>query len=185
MGRLNYTTDCHAKDGYPMPFPDIRTQTAESGMRGLAAVRSVFRNNRQVSIKRDPSRVIEMTFGNPSTSLLQTRIHSVTLEPLARYNPTMALDAIGETKEVKVAMHKGGLEFPLIVTDMWVVTPEKGRPHLPAKLEDITVERALDLIAKTFRGVATFGICGQAGDKRLVSMDFLFLEGRIETNAEH
>lgn len=168
-----------------MPFPDIRTLAAETGKTDLAAVRSVFRNNDQVSVRRDRWGIIEMTFGNPPRSILETRIHSMTLEPLARYNAIMVIGAIEDTQEVKAAMRRAGFEFPLTVTDMYVVTPEKGRPHLPAKLENITVERALDLIAKTFRGVATYGVCGQAGHKRLVSMDFLFLKGRIETNREH
>jgi hypothetical protein len=168
-----------------MPFPDFKTQAPEPRTTDLAAIRSVFKNSNKISIKRDRLGVVELTFGNVTTSVLQTRINSVALEPLARYNPTMALDAIGETEEVKAAMRKAKLEFPLAVTDMFVVTPEKGRPHLPAKLDDITVEQVLDLIAKTFKGISTYGVCEGEGNRRLLSMDFLFLENRVKGNSQH
>jgi hypothetical protein len=183
-GRLNYMADCSGKDGYPLPFPKISAQSAEPGKSGLAAVRSIFRSNDQISIRRNHSGIIEISFGNPPTSLLQTRVHSVMLEPLAQYNPIMVIGAIGDTSEFRAAMKREGFEFPLTVTDMYLVTPEKGRPHLPAKLEDITVGQVLDLIAETFRGVATYAVCGEAGGKRLVSMDFLFLENRVDIDGE-
>ncbi len=40
------------------------------------------------------------------------------------------------------------VEFPVIVADMNVITPEKGLPHLPRTLKNITVEQAFDVLPK-------------------------------------
>ncbi len=175
IARLNYATTCYAKDGSPMPFPKITAQAAEPGTMGLAAIESVFRGDNRVLVKARAG-MVDITVGDLPRGILETRIHFVRFERIEQYNPTMAINAIESTVEVKLAMRQGGYEFPVVISDMLVVTPEEGRPHLPRSLRELTVEQALDLIAKTFGGIPTYGVCGQSGTRRLVYLGFIFKE---------
>ena len=172
IGRLYYTTVCHAKDGYPIPFPSVKAQMAANGETGLAAVRSVFRNNKEVVVTRNRSGLVQITIGKPPSAILQTKIHSLTFEPYDQYNPIMAIGAILSTDEFKTAMRTLGLDLPLIIADMNILEPAKGLPHLPALLKDLTVDQAFDLIAKTFGGVVSYGTCAGAGGEHLIYINF-------------
>jgi hypothetical protein len=173
IARLNYATTCYAKDGSPMPFPKIKTQAAEPGKMGLAVIESVFRGDSRVFVKARAG-MVEITVGDLPREILETRIHSVRFERIEQYNPTMAINAIESTVEVKLAMRQGGYEFPVVISDMLVVTPEEGRPHLPQSLRELTLGQALDLIAKTFGGISTYGVCSQSETRRLVYLGFIY-----------
>jgi hypothetical protein len=46
-------------------------------------------------------------------------------------------------------------------------------PHLPASMKDLTMDRALDAVAKTFGGIVIYETCEERSGKRLVSLDFV------------
>lgn len=180
IGRISYTTSCY-KNGQPVPFPELRVRPAANGEKGLAAVRSVFRDDKNVAVVQDRSGMVRITIGKPASAILQTKIRSLALKPLDRYNPGLAIVAIEKAKEVQVAMEKLGLQPPeVVVLDMNVAEPAKGLPHLPATLADITVDQALDLVAKTFGGIAYYGVCADRNGKQLFSMDYFGVAGTEE-----
>jgi hypothetical protein len=51
-------------------------------------------------------------------------------------------------------------------------------PHLSASMKDLTMDRALDAVAKTFGGIVIYETCEERSGKRLVSLDFVQVANR-------
>ena len=71
-----------------------------------------------------------------------------------------AITAILKTKEFEAALRKLGLAEPLVIFGAGVMQPDDRFPHLPRSIKSMTIDEALDLIAKTFHGVVFYGACG-------------------------
>ena len=174
-GRIYYSTACKTKDGESLPFPRVEVRQLSKETTGVVAVREIFENDKHVMVSEDRSGMIRVTIGQPVSALLQTRIHSLTLKPHERYNAPLAISAIENTTEVEVAERKLGFDHPNIVFGGGIALPEKGvrLPHLPASMKDLTMDRALDAVAKTFGGIVIYETCEERSGKRLVSLDFV------------
>jgi len=172
-GRLSYLAPCYGNDGDPVPFPTVNVQVPTKGKTGLAAVREMFKNDKEVLVTEQRSGVINVMIGKAPAEVLQTRISLVTLKPLEQYNAVLAITAITKTKEVAAVMRKLRLEEPLVIAGLGIVEPEKGLPHLPPSMKDITVDQALDLVAKTFKGIVFYGACVDPSGERLYFVDFV------------
>jgi len=87
----------------------------------------------------------------------------------------LAISAIENTTEVEVAECKLGFDHPNIVFGGGIALPEQGvrLPHLPASMKDLTMDRVLDAVAKSFGGVVIYETCEERSGKRLVSLDFV------------
>jgi hypothetical protein len=173
-GRIYYSTACKTKDGETLPFPRVEVRTPSKGTTGLVAVREIFENDKHVMVSEDRSGMIRVTIGQLASALLQTRIHSLTLKPHERYNAQLAISAIENTTEVEVAERKLGFDHPNIVFGGGIALPEKGvrLPHLPASMKDLTMDQALDAVARTF-GIVIYETCAERSGKHLVSLDFV------------
>jgi hypothetical protein len=174
VARINYVTACAAK-GKPLPFPIVEVQPASKEALGLAAVRDIFGKDKGVSVSETPSGIIRVTIGQPIASILQTKIRSLSLDREQQYNAVPTIIAILECKEVEGAMRQLGFERPLTVAHMGIALPEKDGPplpHLPARMTNLTVDQALDLIAKAFGGIVIYKECANANGKRLFSLEF-------------
>ncbi len=174
-GRLYYSTACAAKDGTPLPFPEVQVRPSSKGMTGLAAVRDIFKNDNHVKVSQSGSGMIRVRIGHPAISLLQTRISSVSFKPEEQYNGELAIWAIMNSSDVAKAMRQLGWEQPETIFGGSINAPEEGTnlPHLPASLKNVTMDQALDVIAKTFGGIAVYETCVDPSGKRLVSLDFV------------
>jgi len=144
-------------------------------MTGLVAVREIFKNDKHVMVSEDRSGMIRVTIGQPVSALLQTRIHSLTLKLHEQYNAMLAIFAILNSKNVETAMDQLGFDQPNIVFGGGIALPEKGGrlPHLPASMKDLTMDQALDAVARTFGGVVIYETCAERSGTRLVSLDFV------------
>lgn len=172
-GRIYYSTVCSANDNTALPFPHVDVGPPSKDKRDLAAVREIFKNKKEVIVTEDLSRMIRISIGKPSSAILQTRIHSLTLTPDQQYNPGLAVIAFETAREVKSAERELGFAHPLTLLDMNVSEPEKGKPHLPTSVKDITLDQALDLIAKTFGGIVMYGTCAHSKGERLYTLDYV------------
>ena len=173
--RIYYSTACKTKDGESLPFPRVEVRPPLKETRGLVAVREIFKNDKRVMVSEDRSGMIRITIGQPASALLQTRIHLVTLKLHEQYNAILAIFAIENTTEVEVAERKLGFDHPNIVFGGGINLPEKGVrfPHRPASMKDLTMDRALDAVARTFGGIVVHETCAERSGKRLVSLDFV------------
>jgi hypothetical protein len=179
--RLYYRADCHVTNDFiheaPIPFPLIKVQPPSIGKTGLAAMREIFQNDERVAVTEDGEGIIRIRIGEVPTKILETKLSLVALKPTDQYNPDEALGTIIKTKEMGSAMHS--LRISTAPTLAGAVTePMKELPHLPASIRNVTAEKAIDLVAKTWagEGIVVYGICAEPEEKNgdtLFSLDYL------------
>lgn len=159
--RLYYRADCQRAKSRspdsPVPFPSVSVETPSKGETGLAAARHIFRSARNVVIKEDPGRIIRIWIGNVPTAILRTRISLVKLDKHARNTKLGAVEAILNTKEVQAAMETLGVGTPSYVSSEMAITPS---PY-PSKMKNVTLDQALDVIAKAWDGILIYGACAK------------------------
>lgn len=177
-GRIYYSTACAAEDGTALPFPRAEVRPPSKETIGLAAVREIFQNDKNVAVSQDGYGLLTMirvTIGQPPSALLQTKIPSISLKEHEQYNPEFAIAAIVNSKEIEAAMRRLGFEEPRTAFNIGIVKPEKGvpLPHLPSSIKNMTMDRALDEVARTFRGIVTYETCTDQNGKHWVSVDFI------------
>lgn len=162
VARIYYrTAACQAGDVYFVSFPGIRIKSPSKNKIGLAAVRDMFRNDKNVQVMETPPGIIKITIGNVPYAILQTKIHFLSFGDGERYNDYMAIDAIENTSEVRTVMQKLGIREPPIPFIGAEAEPTVGAPHLPASMTDVTVDQALDEVARTFGNIVLYGACDQ------------------------
>lgn len=156
--RLYYAGLC--RGGMPSaPFAKLKLRSPTKGKTGLAAVREIFAENKHVRVTQSRSGIIRINVGDVPSDLLQTKIAMLRFNPDQQYTEELALIAIQSAREVEVAMRKHGFEHPVVVTSIMVLGPAPGRPHLPKRITNVTLDQALDLVAKTFEGIVTYEEC--------------------------
>ena len=151
-GRIYYSTTCKTRDGASLPFPRVEVRPPSKETTGLVAVREIFKNDKHIWVSKDRSGMIRVTIGQPVSALLQTRIHSLTLKLHERYNAMLAIFAILNSKDGEAAMHRLGFDQPNIVFGGGIALTEKGwrLPHLLPSMKDLTLDQAIDAVARTF-----------------------------------
>jgi hypothetical protein len=175
-GRIYYSMVCasEAEDG-PLAFPEVKAGPPSKEKLGVTAVREIFKNDKQVKVSQDRSGMIRVMIGQPASSLLQTKIPSLSFKPDEQYNGELAIWAIFNAKEVEAAMRRLRLELPETIFSGSTTEPEEGRifPHLPPSLKNVTIDQALDEVARAFGGIVIYESCTDAAGKRFVSIDFV------------
>lgn len=182
VGRVYYEGTCRAGGFGSVGFPEVRVHLPR-GNTALSAVREMFQADADVRVTEKKDKIMSVTFGGPSIAMLQTRISVLKVPPMAAYNPTAAIGVIEGTSEVKAAMSKLHLQFPLLLSAQLIAEPSPGLPHLPTVMEGVTVGQALDAIAVTFRGIVAYGTCAEASGRSLAEIDFFGL-GSLSTARE-
>lgn len=173
--RLYYEAQCHNDGEAPVPFPSTKVQSAKNHNSDVAKVRESFMDNRNVTVNEEQPGIVAIRIGKVQAKILQIRLRSVKLEPLEQYNATEAIGAIENSKEFQDAARS--LEInPVWSYSALATPPAEELPHLPATITDMTVNDALDLIAKTFKGIVLYGECADGTRKRSIWIDFAPIE---------
>jgi hypothetical protein len=172
VARIDYLTACAAKDGTLLPFPAVAVRPPPKEASGLAAIRDIFHNDKTVSVSESPSGMIRITIGKPNSSILRTKVHSLTLSREGQYDEVIAIAAILGCKEVQLAERQLGFEEPPTFMHIKAAPSDKRAPHLPSRMRNLTVDQALDKVAKTFGGIVIYYECANANGKRLFSVAF-------------
>lgn len=176
VGRVYYEGRCRTEGLGSVDFPGVVVHpTPTQGNTALRAVSEMFQGDAAVQVSESKEKILSVTIGEPATAILKTRISVLRLAPMAAYNPTGAIGVVEGTREVKAAMAKLGLRFPLELSEQLLVKPSPGLAHLPAVMKGVTVGQALDAIAVTFQGIITYGTCPGANGMGLVEIDFVGL----------
>ena len=160
VGRLYYVVPCKNPDhDFPAPFPEVKAQAALNGHIDLEAVREIFRDDKRVAVSEETDGIIRIHIGEVPAAILKTKIPILRLKPIQQYDPAWATMALTDSKAVQVAMRKLGLKEAPFVFSLASNLPAKPAPHLPTVLKNVTLDQALDMVAKTFRVVVVFGEC--------------------------
>jgi hypothetical protein len=176
--RLYFVTQCSTRlsfgheESYPR-FPRLTLAPNPAHAAILEAVREMLRNERDAIATEDRSGIIRITIGVVPTALLNTRITRLTFEPIARWNPAVAIEAIENVSEVTAAMRRLNQQIPLYTINRIVTQPGDNRlPHLPPSLQNVTTDQALDAVARTFRQLVIYGECTQPNGQGILSIGY-------------
>jgi hypothetical protein len=176
--RINYGGECPAKDDgtHDMLSPTVFLQPAGTAT-GMDAVSNIFRDDPNVAFEHDRFGLLRITIGSVSTALLQTKIRSVALSTRERYNADSALEAIMATPEADAAGRslnvfrwKGRLRMIVVISPG---EPPKDAPHLPSELQNVTLDEAFEVVAKTFQGIVSYGACKTSDGRTLFQINFI------------
>ncbi|HVF72235.1 MAG TPA: hypothetical protein VM940_11570 [Chthoniobacterales bacterium] len=168
-GRLYIASKCLGDSEDVLFFPRIEVNPIQ-GKLGAAAVQQAVANNKNSKVTQRRPGVIGIWIGDISNDLLSTRIHVLRLGDLERYNYTKAIAAIIDAKEVQAKMRDARIDAVPMVASYPLVYPDPKLPHLPASMTDVTVDEALDRIARTFGGLVIYWECKGEKSTRLFSL---------------
>jgi hypothetical protein len=155
-------------------FPAVYLQPPQQESTGIAAVRQIFRVDPNVAVIQDRSGMLRIMIGRVSTAILQTRIQVLTLNPIDQYSAPSAVATIENAPELHAADRKLNVDQPLRTIDVIVSGPVPGAPHLPTSMKNVTVDKALDAVARTFRGIVMYAICKQPDGKDMFKLDYVY-----------
>jgi hypothetical protein len=159
VGRIYYTASCPPDNLYPLAMPKIELHSPPRSQGALDEIRGILRNNKDITVTENEEGVIRIVIGSVPSAILNTRIAILTLDPMSQYNYPLAIDAIEKAPEVQSAMDKLKIHVPARPFNVLMVQPAEGRAHLPATIADVTMDQALDLVAKAFKGIVLYGAC--------------------------
>jgi hypothetical protein len=172
--RIYYRGRCNAPDFKPyvvqhLPFPELNTSNPLSLHRSLAAVRDIFRDDKNVVVRKSGKKIVTIEIGSPSIAILKTRISIVEFSREEQYDPEFAIGALLHSKEVGLAMDRLGMRPIVSFEDRISGYPREDAPHISSSLRDVTLDEALDTIATTFNGIVMYGACAEP---RLFDVEF-------------
>lgn len=163
VARVYYAGVCEGQDRVYVVLPSaVETQAPPSNEVGLAAVRAIFRNKDGVSVSEGADGIIRIVIGQVPMAILDTKIPTITFDPIQQYTEKMAIWAITGSDEVSRAEKRLGTRIAgPVVRNSFATEPAEGRPHLPESLTNVTLDQALDTVATTFGGIVMYGACGE------------------------
>ena len=163
-GRIYYEASCPPGElDFPLPFPRVDVQPPLKGATDLDVVRSIFRQAKTNWVAEKVDGIIRIRLGKAPDAILQTRISRLNLNPIEQFNPLPIIDAIVNSPDVRTAMAELHVVVPQRVYSMIVTPPAEGLPHLPPEISNVTIDQALDMIARTWSGVVLYGACTRTG----------------------
>jgi len=173
--RIYYAGECKREgDYYWVSFPHVNVQPPSGSDKGLAAVKGVLRNEKSVKISEGADGIIRIVIGRPPVALLDTKIPLLNFGPVQQYTEGQALSHIEDSKEVGSALRRLGVSRDGVPLRMSLgVNPDSGAPHLPASMSNLTLDQAIDSVAKTFGNIIFYGACTE---RRLYTVYYVSLE---------
>jgi len=158
VARIYYRTDCQADDDYRIPFPKLLLH-APNASQSVSAIPGIFPHNKRIRVTNTEPGLVRIRIENFPEALLHIKISSLALNPVEQYDVQSAFRAIENTVEFQRALRTFGIKGIPRPYNLPVQSPVEGLPHMPPFLTNVTVDRALDLVAKTFGIVVVWGYC--------------------------
>lgn len=159
--RIYFRGDCESRADHfrEVQFPKIELSLPPSGSTTVDRVRSMFRNNNYVTVNQEYNRIIRIKIYKPNEDILLTEIPLIQFTPEEQYNRRQAITVIDTSPEVLKTANELGINRTLGPVFDLIVPPQEGLPSLPSKIENVTMDEALDIVATKFRSMISFGIC--------------------------
>src|SRR5579863_6903800 len=180
-GRIYYAGECRPveKDtsGHPrLLFPAVFLERPPAEATGMNAVRQIFADDPNVTVTQDRSGMVRIEIGSVSTAILRTRIQALTLVPVEQFRAESAVATIETAPDLQAAERSLNVYSPNpLLVNIVVSGLNPGAPHLPSSIKNVTVDEALDSVARTFNGIVTYGICTRPDGNGF--FDFGFIDG--------
>jgi hypothetical protein len=178
-GRVYYHAICLPDDhSYPLRLPKIDVQPPSSTGTALTDVRSMFRRDHDVTVTEDETGMVRVTIGEVPDAILKTRIARLSFDADSQFNLLSAIGAIESAPEVQSVMRELKVSVPSRVYHYALVRAADELPHLPAEISNVTMDRALDLVARTWGGVIFYGACTRPGTYEIFFADSTYFLGK-------
>jgi hypothetical protein len=158
-------------------LPKVDFHPIADGQKGVEAIRYMFEGNSDVAISEE-SGIVRIWIGKVSDNLLETVIPTLTLTQHAQYYPRLpdgAVDMIMNAPEIRRAMM--GLRLSEVggIIDELIPPHVETDPHLPPTLSHITLDQALDSVAKTFGGIVSYEECRKSNGYGFIDTEFGYI----------
>ena len=170
VGRVYVHSECLGGSEDVLFFPRIDVNSEAKGKMGAAAIQDILAKNKDVRVSERQPGVIGIWISDIHNDLLTTRIRMLRLKPRQRYNYQDAIAAILATTEVQTKMREFRMEAMPEFASYPIVAPDPKLPHLAASMSDLTVDEALDQVARTFTGFVIYKECTDRKSARLFSI---------------
>jgi hypothetical protein len=170
VGRVYIHSKCLGDSQDVLFFPALEVKSRRIGKAGPAAIQEALAKNKNVEVGLRRPGIIGISFGNVSNDLLRTKIHTLRFGLPQRYNYQKAIAAIIDTEEVQRKMREVRIEAAPVLAIYPIVGADPKLPHLSASMTDLTMDEALDRVAKTFGGLVIYEECQGQGSTRLFSV---------------
>jgi hypothetical protein len=179
--RLYFHGVCNADGENRLVFPSSTVLPTTGNEKGIAAIREMFRDDQNVVVSVDSSNVVRIYIGHVYRQILDTNLSSLKLTTFAQYNPDGpggAIELLESAQPVQAAMQDlGTRQEPAFYIGLDQPALRK-RPHLPPSISDITLDQALDVVARTFPGVVVYGECGNHDKSHTIDIKFHWYPSR-------
>lgn len=171
-GRIYYSAGCVETIGGSAHFPSIDLRPLPENSPALTAIAHLFSGDAGVNVRNISEKVIGVSIGTVPSTLLQTKISHLHLAQYEQYDANLAIDAIENAPEVKSAMKKNNIDFPVQIFSNELNAPAPSKPHLPEFLNGVTVDQALNMVAEKLKGIVIFNACVHSNGGSLIVIDF-------------
>ncbi len=179
-GRIYYQAVCPPDaHNYPLMFPKIDVRPPSVAGTELATIRSIFLHAKSVSVTADKTGMVRVRIGKIPDTVLQTRIATLSSTRTASSITYLQSVLLKARPEVQSVMATIGVGVPARVYHYGLVQPADGLPHLPAQIADVTMDQALDMVARTWGGIVFYGACTVPGTYEIFFADGYFLDSKF------
>ena len=169
--RVDYQGSCDAANPNRIIPPDVVVAKVNTPRRGLSLARAMLANTRDAAV-RESAGIIYVRIGSADTSILQTMIKSLTLTPNQQYDPSEAIWALENSRDIQLELKKRNMRIALTQGGLESI-PGEGEPHLTSSIRNVTLDEALGEIARKFSGTIVYGECRQTSGQMLFSVRFI------------
>lgn len=175
VGRIYYQATCPPDEHFPLAFPRIAVHASSSkGGNALASIRRLFQRNELATVVEDKDGIIRVKIGTVSDIVLRTPIAALHFDLESQYNYLLAIGTILKVPEVQAIMEKLNVRVPARPYHIHVVPPSDAQPHLPSVITNVTMDQALDVVARTWGGVVLYGACTRPDTYEVFFSDIIY-----------
>lgn len=158
--------------GYLVRFPVVKVSPVYENASGMNAIHLMFSSSPEATVKKLKKGLVEINIGEIWNKILNVKIDNLSLSDYEQYNPTLAIHAMFYTRQMQRAAKKFNLRSSVRVLVFVASPPQKGEPHLPDHIKNITIAQFLKKIARTFNGVVIYGSCMIDKNEPLIDISF-------------
>jgi len=168
--RVVYQGGCDAASSNHIIPPDVVVTKEDSSQHGVAMVRAMLRNSKNVTVG-ELGGVVNVRIGAVDSAILRMRIASLRLTANQQYDPNEAIWALENSPDFQAEMRRRNTRMALMQGGLESI-PAEGEPHLPLAVQNLTVGEVLDEVARTFSGTVVWGECRESNGRTLISITF-------------
>lgn len=159
-GRIEFLGTCNPDD--PTELPELPRPLAVGATKNGAqnsSLKDVFRFEKQVRVQETRT-TIRIVIGDVPRPILQTNFEVLQFNSTERTTPDLVLWRIMDSAEVALKGRKVGFErITPPFRRAFLREPADGLPSFPSRIEKVTLDDALTLLATTFHGIVIYGAC--------------------------